>query len=321
VNVFAMSAVRADTLVAEAPSLSVEWRIVEGRLRGTATNVSDEPMVDVAVLTGSSGELIGDLGADESRDFEVAVADFTGSSPADQVYGFQRGNVETGEARVRAVRRQVLLGLVGYGETAPITPFSAVGDRGPFVVGWRDGGTSEVIVDGEDAQRYHQTVEVISGRPDLDASSIEVQPVDMAVRVVATEGRVDRPDARSVTVLDGSATFELTVPLEVRALVPSRINILLATDPRNALIDQNVGAMLPEGLTLEILDVDEDSWRPLGDPAVSSRFSVDDPASAFSDDGTITVRISRAAANGGEPDQVALDAFPIYLSASVSGSL
>ncbi len=315
VNVFGMRAIRADTVIARAPSLSVVWRMAEGRLRGTVTNVGDAALSDVAVLTGSSGEMVGALAAGESRDFEMAVADFTGASPADQVYGFERGDVQSGEARVRSVRRQVLLGLVGYGNTAPVTPFSAGGDRGPFVVGWSDGGPTDVLVDGQAVQRYHQSVEVVSGRPEIDPSAIAVQPIDMTTRVTATDGRVERPDARSVTILDGSATFAVSIPLELRGMTADSMTILLATDAQTVLIDQNIGGMIPPGYRVEVLDVTDGSWTALGDPGVSSRLVVRDAAAVLSSDGVITIRVSTDAPG---PD---VGFFSIYASASVKGSL
>jgi hypothetical protein len=315
VNVFGMRAIRADTVVARSPSLSVVWRMANGRLRGTVTNLGEAALADVAVLTGSSGEMVGSLDPGESRDFEMAVSDFTGASPADQVYGFQRGDVESGEARVRAVRRQVLIGLVGYGNGAPVTPFSAGGDRGPFVVGWSDGGPTEVLVDGQTVQRYHQSVEVVSGRPELDPGEVVVQPIDMTTRVIATDGRVERPDASSVTIIDGSATFQVAVPLELRGMTADTMTILLANDAQSVLINQNVGGMMPPGYLVELLDVSDGSWTELGDPAITNRFVVREPAASLSPEGTITIRVSTDEPN---PD---VGFFSIYASASVEGSL
>ena len=315
VNVFGMRAIRADTVIARTPSLSAVWRMAEGRLRGTVTNTGDAALADVAVLTGSSGEMVGTLAAGESRDFEMAVSDFTGASPADQVYGFERGDVASGEARVRSVRRDVLLGLVGYGNGGTVTPFSAGGDRGPFVVGWSDGGPTDVLVDGQTVQRYHQSVEVVSGRPEIDLSAIVVQPIDMTTRVTATDGRVERPDDRSVTIIDGSATFQVAIPLELRGMTADRMTVLLANDAQSVLIDQNIGGLLPPGYRVELLDVTDGTWTQLGDPSLSSRFVVRDPGAALSPAGAITIRVSTEAPS---PD---VGFFSIYASASVEGSL
>jgi hypothetical protein len=315
VNVFGMRAIRADTVVARAPSLSIAWRVADGRLRGTVTNAGEGPRADVAVLTGSSGEMVGALAAGESREFEMAISDFTGATPADQVYGFERGDVASGEARVRSVRRQVLVGLVGFGHGAPVTPFSTGGDRGPFVVGWSDGGPTEVLVDGQTVQHYHQSVEVVSGQPELVPSDILVQPIDITTRVTATDGRVERPDSRSATIIDGSATFRLLVPLELRGMTADRMTVLLGTDAQTVLVDQNIGGLVPPGYLVELLDVDDGTWTQLGDPTLSSRFVVRDPASALDADGAITIRVSTTAPS---PD---VGFYSIYASASVEGSL
>lgn len=316
VNVLEMQAVRADTLIAHEPPLSLVWSVAENRISGTVTNVSDEPLSDVAVVTSSTGEMIGDLAAGESREFEMATGDFTGAQPSDQVYGFGRGDATDDESRTRDVRRRVLAGLFGYGDGTPITSFSASADRGPFVVGWHSGTPNDVLVDGETVQHYRQSIEVVSGRPEAVSGEIHVHPLDMSIRVASSEGQVDRPDRTSVLIGNGGvATFQVQLPLEVRGLRPSRMNVYVAGDSSSPLSEQNSVGSLPPGYVAEVQDATDGSWTELGDLALASRFTIADPERMLSPDGTITIRVS------GTEVPAEFGAYGVYVGASVWGTL
>ncbi len=238
VNVFGMKAIRAETLVPYQPSLRVSWQYVQGRLRGSVTNLTDAPVEDVAVVTGSSGEMVGTLAAHASQDFELAAADFTGTSPSDQVYGFTRGDPSTDAGRTREVRRAALAALVGFGGQTPVSFVSAGADRGPFVVGWHPGGPIDVTVDGQQVQRYSQSIEIVSGRPTVDPSDVTLAPIDLVSRVVATEGNVSRADPFSLLIGTGSATFEISAPLEMSGIDADAVTVIVGSDPGTVLLDQ-----------------------------------------------------------------------------------
>lgn len=316
VNVFGLRAIRADTLVPREPGLSVNWRLDGRRIVGSVTNLGADRVTDVAVLTMSSGKLVGDLDPGETRDFEMAAADFTGVSPADQVYGFAGAGDDREEQRRRGTRRQVLAGLVGYGGGMPVSAFGVGADRGPYVVGWHEGSPTDVVVDDQDVQRFSQSVEVVSGRPEIDPGSVEVRAIDIGSRVVASEGQVDRPDPASVVIGAGSATFELALPLDLADLKPTEITLWVAGDPGTALMEQGVGGgMFPRGYLLEVLDPASGTWTSLGDLATNNRFAVPDPARHLDPDGVVTARVigDADAADGGR--------FSIYVAASMKGSL
>lgn len=316
VNVLEMQAVRADTLIAHDPPLSLVWSIVDSRISGTVTNVSGEPLSDVAVVTTSTGEMIGDLAAGESRTFEMAAGNFTGAQPSDQVYGFGLGEPTNDEARTRDVRRRVLAGLFGYGDSIPVTAFSTSADRGPFVVGWHAGSPTDVVVDGQAVQHYRQSVEVVSGRPEVVSGAVQVHPLDMSIRLAASEGRVDQPDRTSVVIGNGgSATFQVQLPLEVQGLRPTRLAVYVAGDPGSALLEQNTVGSLPPGFVAEILDARDGTWTELGDLTTTSRFTVADPGRVLSADGTITIRVS------GREVPPEFGSYGVYVAAGVWGTL
>ncbi len=316
VNVFGMKAIRAETLVPYQPSLSVTWQYVGGRLRGTVTNLTDAPVEDVAVLTSSSGEMIGTLAARASQDFQMAATDFTGTSPADQVYGFTPGDASTDAGRTREVRRQVLSAIVGYGAPVPISVVSGGADRGPFVVGWHDGGPIDVTVDGEQVQRYSRSVEVLSGRPSVDPTDVTLTPIDLVTRVITTEGDVNHSDPLTLLIGKGSATFEIAAPLELAGIVPDGVAILVGSDPGSVMLDQvGNGAFLPPGYTVELQDAVDGSWSLLGSPDLTNRFTVTNVGRAVRPGGMIHVRVIGEHVN---PQQ---GAFSVFVSARLHGAL
>ena len=88
VSVFGLQGVRAETVIPYQPSLQVSWHYDQRTIVGSATNTSDAPLTDVAVLADGGSAMIGDLAPGESGDFSVSVGSFNGSQASDRVYGF-----------------------------------------------------------------------------------------------------------------------------------------------------------------------------------------------------------------------------------------
>lgn len=295
VGVFGFKAVRADTVVDYEPSLTVSWRQEDDDIVGTVTNVGDSPITDVAYVSTSAGELIGDLAPGASADFEPPGPNFNGSPASDQVYGFG-GFDPSADAAERAVatRRQVIDALVGY---AHFMPGVDLGDtnRGPFIIGWRDGdGPVPVIVEDLTAQRYAQSVEIISVSPPLPTGEVRIPPAEMSV-TIATEGDASSAGPGMISVGDGSATFAITLPLEAADMEVTELEIIIGPDPMMVLGDQG-GFMgpgfWPPGLVAEIRDQRTGDWELLGELSQESSFEIDDPGRMVATGGRIEVRVS-----------------------------
>jgi hypothetical protein len=114
VGVYGFQALRADAVIDHAASLDVAWHVSEHELVGTVTNVGTEPLEDVAFVAVGAGEMIGDLGPGETKEFEVGGVNFNGSMTSDQVYGFGGMEVTSAAQREILLRRQVIDALVGY---------------------------------------------------------------------------------------------------------------------------------------------------------------------------------------------------------------
>lgn len=315
IGVYGFEGVRADAVVDYEPTLTVSWRHEDGDLIGTVTNTGEVAISDVAYISSSTGERIGDLAPGQEEEFTVPGTNFNGSSAADQVYGFGGFDNADAEQRQIAVRRQVIDALVGYGAFMPGGMDVPGGGRGPFLIGWRaDDGPVPVQVEDLLAQRYAQVVEVLSVRRPIGTGEVTIRPAEMLNTVIATEGDASSGGPGMMMIGDGSATFGVTLPLEASGMAVSELTILIGPDPGMVFSDQGgFGAFWPPGYEAEVRNPATGEWVLLGDINQNASFEIDDPATAISGAGRIEVRIT-----GGEVDQNFGPA-SVFVSAEVSG--
>jgi hypothetical protein len=316
IPVFGFEAVRATGIVEHEAALSVAWSTRDGEVIGTVTNTSDVGIDDVAYISSVGGERIGDLAPGASAEFTLPGANFNGSSAADQVYGFGGFDAGDEEQRLINVRRQVIDSLVGFASFGPNV--ADVGRRGPYVIGWRDDpGPMPIAIDNLQAQLYRASVEVLSVRPALASGQITVQPHQMGVDVIATDGQADAGGGGMMLIGDGSATWSIALPLEATGIVPNEVEILVGPDPSFVIGDPGGfgGGFWPQGFTVEVQDPTSGAWTELGDLSVDNRFAIDDPSTVLSTTGRIVVRVSgvKVDENFGQGN--------VYPSAQVSGVL
>lgn len=315
IGVFGFEGVRADAVIDYEPALSVSWRHDDGDLVGVVTNNGDTPLSDVAYVSNSIGERIGDLAPGEEAEFRVPSTNFNGSSASDQVYGFGGFDPSDTEQRELAMRRQVIDALVGYGGWMPGGGDMPSSGRGPYLIGWRAGdGPLPVLVDELVAQRYANTVEVLSVRPPIGTGEVRIRPSQMSVSVIATEGDANSGGPGMMFVGDGSVTYSVTLPLEVSDIEVSELTIIVGPDPGMVFSDQGgFGGFWPVGFTAEVRNPQTGEWLQLGDISQDATFEIDDPATAMSAGGRIEVRIT-----GGQVDPNFGQA-SVFVSADVRG--
>lgn len=321
VGVFGFQAVRADAIVPHEPSLEVTWEMSGNQIVGTVTNVGTEALDDVALAARSGGEMIGDLAPGQSADFTHSTSNFNGSSASDQIYGFGGGFDSSSEEQRRIlVRRQVIDALVGFAHFFPMGGVDmGIGyGRGPVIIGWHPGeGPAPVTVDGQTVQRHTQVVEVVSGRPLLQAGEVEIPASQMGVRIIFTDGNASVQSPGYVNLGNGEAIFAVSLPLEAAGLVPAKVTIVTGPDPGMVLTDQGgfMGGFVPPGYTLHVRNVTTGAWIELGDLSTQSTFEVDDTASVMGADGRIEVRVV------GEGQNLDFGQASIFVSARVEGTL
>jgi len=306
--------VRAVAVVEHQPTLSISWESRGDDRIGTVTNVGDIPISDVAWISSSGGEMIGDLEPGADADFTIPATNFNGSAASEQVYGFGGFDAGSDEQRQIQMRRQVIDALVGYGSFGP-GGFEIVtsSGRGPFLIGWRTGeGPLPIHVDGQQAQRFGTEVEVIAARPPLGSGEVTIRPHQMAITVVGTEGDANSGGPGMVMLGDGSVTYGIGLPLEAAGLAATEVEIVVGPDPSFVLTDQGGFGGFPEGYTVEVRKPGTDEWVLVGDLSQRSRFEIDDPSGALSPTGRIEVRITgRLDPNFGQPS--------VFVSAQVTG--
>jgi hypothetical protein len=313
IGVFGFEGIRADAVVEHEPALSVTWRTLGDDLVGTVTNISEVPMEDVAYVSNSQGEMVGDLEPGESAEFEIGSLNFNGSSASDQVYGF--GGFDMADAAQRAimVRRNVIDALVGYPQFMEMGQLTSMG-RGPYVIGWRsDAGPLPVAVVDLTAQRYNSSVEVVSVRPSLRSGKVTIGPTQMSVSVLATEGDVTSQGPGMLMIGEGSAIYGISLPLEAAGMRIESATLIVGIDPSMVLDQGGFPGAWPPGTTVELRDPASGEWRQLGDLNDENRFEIDDPAAAMGDTGRLEVRITGVGANANFGQN------SVFVSAEVEG--
>ncbi len=292
INVFDFEGVHASAILEQQQALEVSWVGQDGEVTGTVTNISDATLTDVAYISASGGERIGDLEPGASAEFTVPSTNFNGSAASDQVYGF--GGLDSGsdDQRRIALRRQVINALVGQNQLGGVD-LGVSGGRGPYVIGWREAeGPMPIIVDGITAQRHVDEVEVLAVRPIVGDGEVTILPHQMGTAILETTGAAALNGPGMVSIGDGSATFGISLPLEAVGLAADEVEIIVGPDPSMVLSDpgQLVG-FWPEGMTVEVRDADGGGWTTIGDLGRQNRFTLDDP-SALGPTGRIEVRIT-----------------------------
>jgi hypothetical protein len=319
VSVFGLQGIRADTMIAYRPALDVTWHDEGRQLTGRVTNVSDEPLTDVAVIAAGGGTKIGDLAAGASHEFTLSISPFDGSQASDRVYGFQGGEL-TGTDRQLQIqtRRQVIDSLVGVG-----AGFGKLGElpgaeaaAGPYVIGWHDDASPvSVEIDGQKVQRFSQAVEVVAGTPTLGPGKVELGPPDLHVSVVATDGDVINQDFATL-LGNGMVEFRIALPLQAVGLHPSSAAILTAGDPGSLMFNQfNASNPLPPGYHVSAWNAADGAWVELGSPNTLSRFELPNPSDFIGPGDSLRVRIV------GDSVPAEQGQTPVFASASLSGVL
>ncbi|HET9901053.1 MAG TPA: hypothetical protein VFR46_08330, partial [Actinomycetes bacterium] len=309
---------RADAVVAHEPMLQVTWSYEDGRIVGTVTNISDVALEDVAYISVRDGEMIGTLQPGESGEFELEAGP-NQSQASDQVYGFGGFNAADEERRRIVARRGVIDALVGYGTSLPSGSElgGATGGRGPFIVGWHAGeGPTPILVEDVDPQRYAQIAEVVSIQPELGQGEVVVGPLQMGVSV-STEGDVTVSGPGTVSFIEGTATWGLSLPLAASGMTVTGVDIVFGPEALSTIQDPGGFAnWWPEGYLVELRDPTTGEWTPLGDLAEQHQYTIEDPATAISSTGRIEVRVR---VEGPQDPNFGLTA--VFASAQVTGVL
>jgi hypothetical protein len=296
VSVFGIQAVRADTVVPYVPALHVDWSFGTGLIEGTVTNEGLASVEDVAVISQGGGVMVGTLEPGASKAFSLSMRNMNGSPASDTVYGFANFDTSSPAQRQVQVRRQVIDSLVGYGGGWPGRLGGAGGgiDKGPFVIGWRtDHSPMPVQIDGHEAQRYAQSVEVLSGSPRLGPGAVSLDPVQMTTQLISTAGDASESEPGYVTLANGEVVFQVSLPLEAVSLAPSKVTLIAGSDPGSIFFNQgNVGSFTPPGFRMSAFDTVAQVWEDVGDLSQHGRFELQDPARFLDRAGRIEVRIS-----------------------------
>ncbi len=214
------------------------------------------PLADVAYISTFGGERIGALEPGASAAFTASETNPNGTSASDQVYGFGGSDTSDAERRSIIARRGVIDALVGIGGWfSGGSELGGIGGRGPFIIGWHASeGPMPIALEGTDAQRYSEVVEVVSIQPGLGRGDVVIAPGQMGVAVRA-EGDVVQVGPGTVSIVDGTATFGISLPLSATSMTVEGVEIVVGPDPTTVVQDPGqFGGFWPPGYLVELRD-------------------------------------------------------------------
>jgi hypothetical protein len=301
--------IRAETPVT-VPLIETDFRLEDGRLKGTVRNLSDQRLERAAVVLGGTVARLADLepGAEATVDVLVQNVLF-GQSLSDKVVGqifFGNGapNADTAALYIRHSMVDQLTYDPMFGSTGQLA------HEGPVVLAW---GTQELLhveIENQEPRRlgnvlyYLPTRMAVSGTTTFRSDLIRSTVVD-------TDAAFFSKDPYSINFGRGSATiayrptsFEGTLAATELALAlnfggdtgltvkPTEIEPLPELPPRcpNPPTDECAPAILDGLPEVELLDVVNQEWKRLPHLTPGPRYAVKDPAN-YVDPTTGTVLI------------------------------
>ena len=170
-----------------------------------------------------------------------------------------------------------------------------------------------ILVEGLQTQRYAEIAEVVGVQPELGRGEVVVGPGQMGV-TVTTEGDATLSGPATISLVSGSATFGISLPVTASGIAVTGVEIVVGPDAGSTIQDPGgFGGFWPPGYAVELRDPGTGEWSLLGDLAEGNTFRIDEPASAISSTGLIEVRISvdQTDPNFGRPS--------VFASATVTG--
>jgi hypothetical protein len=301
--------IRAETPVA-VPLIETDFRLEDGRLKGTIRNQSDQRLERPAVVLGGTVARLADLepGAEATVDVQVQNVLF-GQSLSDKVVGqifFGNGapNADTAALYIRHSMVDQLTYDPMFGSTGQLA------HEGPVVLAW---GTQELLhveIENQEPRRlgnvlyYLPTRMAVSGTTTFRSDLIRSTVVDTDAPFFSKDpysinfGRGSATIAYRPTSFEGSlAATELALALNFGGdtgltVKPTEIEPLPELPPRcpNPPTDECAPAILDGLPEVEILDVVNQEWKRLPHLTPGPRYAVKDPAN-YVDPTTGTVLI------------------------------
>jgi hypothetical protein len=164
-------------------------------------------------------------------------------------------------------------------------------------------------------QRYAQSVEVLSGRPQLGPGTVSLEPAQLTTQVVSTLGEATATEPGYVTLADGEVVFQVSLPLEAAGLAPSKVTLVAGTDASSIFFNPGAQSLMPPGYRISVFDTAANDWVDVGDLSQQGRFELDDPARVLDPAGRILIRITGTDI----PDQNGQ--MSVYASAAIEGAI
>jgi hypothetical protein len=222
-----LRAIRAETAV-DVPLIEADLRLVDGRLRGTIKNASDQVLSKPAVVLGANAIVLGDLapGAEHTVDMPLQ-ATFFGQSLSDKVVGpvFFGDPSRQGEETQRQYVRHMIVDQLTYDPMFGTTNQLSV--DGPVVLAWGSRDILPVEIAGQEPRRTGNVLYYLPTSLEISGTTTFRQDL-MRSTVVETDANFFSKDPFSLNFGRGTATLAYRPIAFEGAFTPTELVLNLA---------------------------------------------------------------------------------------------
>jgi hypothetical protein len=317
VGVASLRAIRAET-PATVPLVEAQLQLIDGSLKGTVKNASEEKLERPAIVLGGSVQVLKDLLPGEQADVNLRLApQFFGQPLSDKVVGsvFFPDASRATENVIRQYVRHTMVDQLTYDPMFGTS--NQLPSDGPVILAWGSRDVLDLAIQGQEPRRtgnvlyYLNAPLEISGRTaftqdllrssliETDAAFFNKSPwsIDMgrgsgtlAYRPIPFEGSFQPTDVVLSMGFGGDVGAGGGAPKEIEPLdeIPERCDPVLENCPGEG---GNNGQFFDGVPEVEVFDVTASEWRRLPHLDQGQRYSIASPASYVEPTtGTLLVR-------------------------------
>lgn len=300
VNQWSMQTFMAEGAWADFGQIVGDLRVEGETLVGTVRNETIHTLMDTWLILGNRFVRLGDVPPGEKVPVVMSLSDLVSErfgSIGWRLFEEQFNQPGPGGPPREVQLKQTIVDSVfeqggrRFGPISSVRPGGGYGSsQGLVLLGWLDEAPPEVQVAGrEPAQQTTALLYMPLSYHLAGEGSISLPPglIPGALVEMPAEGGPCNPDATSVYIGRGQATFEFQVPEEIREMQIEKLKLALGTDG---------GGRQP--VDTAIYDWDAEAWVELDDPVMGVNV-FPNAAGLVSDDGRVRVRLSPEGGRGG----------------------
>ncbi|MBE0448356.1 MAG: hypothetical protein IBX64_09715 [Actinobacteria bacterium] len=283
IDMWSMRTLQSDRYTKLSPVVSGTITFTETGASISLHNKSKDELTDAVAIAGRRFWYIGKVPASRVLNVDQDTADEADPMGEPLGYRIYKPWGGRGEQQDSLVLAETANSVFGYqGEKLPSSP---------VLVAWLKKPFEAVEILGESPRIMGRTVLIVPLK--VEAGAHMVLPVGtLSRRLVSTEGTFE-PGPDVLTLSNGSAIFEFSIPEMDRAYKVSRLTLHFNNNNSPEMHkspEMPVSAMPDNSCTIAIYDWKSSTWHKLDNP--SSPLKIDNAENFISRDGNIQARVS-----------------------------